>query len=153
MKSALAKTGQTMRLTPRRAVEAGIAVNEAALTQDEIRSAEKLLEQAFAPRAIPLYSPEERLVLAILAANFKWLQRARGKKSRKDVAAKAGARRDYVNFLLRYIVAKRYRKNPNSLATVMEIVDRLDSVGIEASEPTVRRDIHAALALGPLPTS
>ena len=34
----------------------------------------------------------------------------------------------------------------------MKIVDLLDGIGIEASDPQVRRDIHAALKLGPLPT-
>src|SRR5262249_43675163 len=104
------------------------------------------------PRAIPIYSPEERLVLAILAANYSRLQRARGKKSKGAAKAKAEHRRNHVNLLLRYVVDKRCRKNPNALATVMKIIDRLDEIGIEASEPQVRRDIHAALELGPLPT-
>jgi hypothetical protein len=34
----------------------------------------------------------------------------------------------------------------------MKIVEWLDEIGIEASESQVRRDIHAALKLGPLPT-
>ena len=46
--------------------------------------------------------------------------------------------------------AKRYREKPNELATVMKIIEWLDEIGIEASEPQVRRDIHAALNSGPL---
>jgi hypothetical protein len=125
---------------------------DAELTQAEIREAEKLLKRALRPRAIPIYSPEERLVLAILAANYSRLQHARGKKSKGAAKAKAEYRRNHVNLLLRYVVDKRCRKNPNALATVMKIIDRLDEIGIEASEPQVRRDIHAALKSGPLPT-
>ena len=125
---------------------------DAELTQAEIREAEKLLKRALQPRAIPIYSPEERLVLAILAANYSRLQHARGKKSKGAAKAKAEYRRNHVNLLLRYVVDKRCRKNPNALATVMKIIDRLDEIGIEASEPQVRRDIHAALKSGPLPT-
>ena len=125
---------------------------DAELTQAEIREAEKLLKRALQPRAIPIYSPEERLVLAILAANYSQLQRARGKKGRAAAKAKAEYRRNHVNLLLRYVVDKRYRKNPNTLATVMKIINWLGDIGIDASEPQVRRDIHAALELGPLPT-
>jgi hypothetical protein len=53
--------------------------------------------------------------------------------------------------LLRYVVEKRYRDNPKALKTVMKIIEWLDDIGIEASEPQVRRDINAALKLGPLP--
>jgi hypothetical protein len=123
-----------------------------ALTQAEIHAAETLIERALRPRVLPFYPPEERLVLAILAANFSQLQRARGKKSKGTAKAKAEYRRNHVNLLLRYVVGKRYRENPNSLATVMKIVEWLDGIGIEASEPQVRRDIHAALKSGPLPT-
>ena len=91
-------------------------------------------------------------MLAILVANYSQLQRARGKKSKGAAKAKAEYRRNHVDLLLRYVVDKRYRDDPTSLATVMKIVEWLDEIGIEASEPQVRRDIHAALKLGPLPT-
>ena len=130
-----------------------MSVKDAELTQGEIRVAARLVERALQPRGIPFYSPEERMVLAILAANYSLLQRGRGKKSKGAAKAKAEYRRNHVNLLLRYVVEKRYREHPNSLATVMKIVDCLDGTGIEASEPQVRRDIHTALKLGPLPTS
>jgi hypothetical protein len=54
--------------------------------------------------------------------------------------------------LLRYVIAQKYRDKPNSLETVMKIVEWLDTAcGIEASETQVRRDIHAVLELGTLP--
>ena len=124
----------------------------AGLTQAEIRAAEKLLLRALQWRGIPSYSPEERLVLAILAAHYSHLQRIRGKKSKGPQKKKAEYRRMHVNLLLRYVVAKKYRDDPKSLATVMNIVEWLDYNRIEASEPQVRRDINAALKLGPLPT-
>ncbi|HUZ32123.1 MAG TPA: hypothetical protein VMV19_08495 [Xanthobacteraceae bacterium] len=123
---------------------------KAVLTQPEIRAAEKLLERTLQPRAIPFYSPEERLVLAILAANYLLQQRVRGRRSIGAAKEKAKYREAHVNLLLRYVVDKKYRKDPTALATVMEIVKQLDEFGIEASEPQVRRDIHAALKLGPL---
>ena len=43
--------------------------NDAELYASRNTAAEKLLEHALASRGIPDYSPEERLVLAILAAN------------------------------------------------------------------------------------
>jgi hypothetical protein len=137
----------------RRAVAPGISAKDAkdVLTQAEIRAAEKLLEHTMRWRALPFYTWEERLVLAILVANHSRLQRARGKKSIGAEKEEAEYRRFHVNTLLRYVVKKRYRKNPTSLATVMEIVSRLDEFGIEASESQVRRDINAALKLGPLP--
>ena len=121
------------------------------LTPVEIRTAEILVERVLWPGPIP-YSPIERLALAILAVHLSQLQRARGKKSKGTAKAKAEYRRNHVNMLLRYVVEKRYREHPNSLATVMKIVDWLDGIGIQASEPQVRRDIHAALKSGPLPT-
>ena len=123
------------------------------LTPAEISAAEKLVTRALRPRALPLYSPEERSVLAILVSHLSLLQRARGKKSKGVAKMQAEYRRNHVNMLLRYVVDERYRKDPNSLATVMKIVDWLDQIGIEASEPQVRRDIREALKLGPLPTS
>jgi hypothetical protein len=123
-----------------------------ALTQPEIQAAERLLERTLQPRAIPVYSGEERMVLAILAANYSQLQRARGKRSRGTAKRQAEYRRNHVNLLLRYVVEKRCRQKPNSLATAMKIVEWLDEIGIEASETQVRRDIHAALKSGPLPT-
>lgn len=128
------------------------ANDDANLTPAEIREAEGLIERALQPRALPFYSPDERLVLAILTANLSRLQRARGKKSRRAAKQKAEYRRNHVNLLLRYVVEQRYRDAPKSLATVMKIIDWLDGIGIEASEPQIRRDIHSALKLGPLPT-
>ena len=122
------------------------------LTRAEIDKAETLIQRALRVQAIPVYSPEERFVLAILSANVRLLQRARGKKSGGAAKEQAAYRRSHVNILLRYVVEKRYSSNPTSLATVMKIVDWLDRTGIKASEPQVRRDIHAALKLGPLPT-
>ena len=47
---------------------------------------------------------------------------------------------------------KTIPKDPNSTQDGNEDIERLDGISIEASEPQVRRDIHAALKLGPLPT-
>ncbi len=151
MKPPLSRSSKTAKKHPL-AAEPGTSVKDAELTQVEIHEAEKLLERALRPRVIPFYSPEERLVLAILAANYSQLQRARGRKSKGAAKASAEYRRNHVNLLLRHVVEKRYREAPNSLATVMKIIDWLDGIGIEASEPQVRRDIHAALKFGPLPT-
>jgi hypothetical protein len=124
---------------------------DADLTPEEMRTAEALLDSALAPRALPYYSPTERLVLAILAANLSRQQRIRGKKSKNAEKLQAKNRRERVNLILRYVVEQKYRDDPNSLQTVMTIVDWLDAAcGIEASEPQVRRDIHAALKQGPL---
>ena len=129
-----------------------MSLNDAELTPAEIRIAEAILERALAPRALPAYSPDERLVLAILAANLTRQQRIRGKKSKSAEKLQAENRRNHVNLLLRYVVNQKCRDAPNSLQTVMTIVDWLDTAcGIEASEPQVRRDIHAALKQGPLP--
>ena len=122
------------------------------LTQAEIRAAKKLVERALRVQVLPVYSSDERVALAIVAAHQSLLQAVRGKKSRGPAKKKAEYRRNHVNLLLRYVVERRYRESPKSLATVMKIVDWLDSIGIEASEPQVRRDIHKALQLGPLPT-
>jgi hypothetical protein len=122
------------------------------LTQEEIRAAEKLIERTMRPRGVPHYSPEERLALAILAANYSLQQRARGKKSKSAAKKQAEYRRNHVNILLRYVVDKKYRQKPKTLATVMKIVGWLDDIGIEASDTQVRRDIAAALKAGPLPT-
>jgi bacterioferritin (cytochrome b1) len=78
----------------------------AELTPEEMRTAEKLVERALAWRALPDYSPTERLVLAILAADLsddpkslktvmeivKWLDEACGieaseAKVRRDIHA------------------------------------------------------------------
>ncbi len=136
----------------RLAAEPGMSVKVAELTQAEIRAAEKLIKRALQPRVLPFYRPEERLVLAILAANYSLQQSLRGRKSKGAAKKKAEYRRSHVNILLRYVVDKRCRENPNTTATVMKIVGWLDDIGIEASESQVRRDIHAALKLGPLPT-
>jgi hypothetical protein len=127
-------------------------VNDPELTREEIRAAAAILEGALAWRGLPDYSPEERLVLAILAANLTRQQSIRGKNSKNAEKLQAENRRKHVNLLLRYVVEKKCRDLPKSLATVMTIVDWLDQAcGIEASEPQVRRDISAALKLGPLP--
>jgi hypothetical protein len=124
----------------------------AELTPEEMRTAEKLVERALAWRALPDYSPTERLVLAILAADLSRQQSIRGQKGRIAAKQQAENRRQHVNLLLRYVVNQKYRDDPKSLKTVMEIVKWLDEAcGIEASEAKVRRDIHAGLELGPLP--
>lgn len=120
------------------------------LTRQEILAAEALIEIALRPRGIPVYDTDERLALAILVANYSLLQRARGKRSKSEAKKRAEYRRNHVNLLLRYVLEARYRNAPHSLSTVMKIVDWLDGIGIEASEPQVRRDIHAALKWGPL---
>jgi hypothetical protein len=134
----------------RQTTSASAAPVHARLTPDEIHAAEELIDRALRPRA--LYSTEERLVLAVLAANYSRLQRARGKKSKGQAKKDAEYRRNHVNLLLRHVVDQRYRNDPKSLATVMKIVEWLDKIGIEASEPQVRRDIREALKLGPLPS-
>jgi hypothetical protein len=138
----------------RLAAESGMSAKDAkaVLTQAEIRAAEKFLEHTLRWRALPVYTWEERFALAILTANYSLQQRVRGKKSIGAAKEKAEYRRNHVNLLLRYVVEKRYRDNPNSAATVMKIVEWLDDISIEASDPQVRRDIHAVLKLGPLPT-
>ena len=120
------------------------------LTRAEIRAAERLIERARQPRAVPHYSPEERLALAVLTADYSRLQRFRGAKSKGAAKEMAERRRMHVNALLRYVVGERYRKKPTALATIMKIVDWLDKIDIEASEPQVRRDIKEVLKLGPL---
>jgi hypothetical protein len=129
-----------------------MSLNDPELTAGEIRAAKAILERALAWRALPDYSPEERLVLAILAANLTRQQSIRGKKSKNALKRQTENRRQTVNLLLRYVVKQKCRDHPNSLETVMTIVDWLDAAsGIEASEPQVRRDIHAVLKQGPLP--
>ena len=152
MKSALSKKGKTGK--EHLDAEFSMSANDAkgVLTQAEIHAAKKLVERALQLRVLPFYSPEERLVLAILVANCSQQQRARGKKSKGAAKEQAKYRRNHVNMLLRYVVDKRYRGNPNSAMTVVKIIEWLDEIGIEASEPQVRRDIHAALKSGPLPT-
>jgi hypothetical protein len=133
--------------------ELGIASKGAELTQAEIYAAGKLIERALRPRVgYKVYPAEERGVLAILAAYHSQLQRARGKKSKGAAKKRAEYRRNHVDLLLRYVVGKKYREKPTELATVMEIIGWLDDIHIEASDPQVRRDIHAALKRGPLPT-
>jgi hypothetical protein len=122
------------------------------LTPEEMRAAEALLDSALAWRALPDYSPKERLVLALLATNLSRQQRIRGGKSKNAAKLKAENRRGHVNLLLRYVVDQKCRDNPTDLKTVMTIVDWLDTAcGIEATDVQVRRDIHAVLKLGPLP--
>lgn len=124
---------------------------DAELSPAEILAAERLLDRALAWRAIPDYSPEERWALAILVAD----QKARGKRSKSPAKQKAEYRRNQVNLILRYVVDKKHRRDAKaakSLNTIMTIIERLDGIGIEASETQVRRDIGAALDRGPLPT-
>jgi hypothetical protein len=80
-------------------------------------------------------------------------QKMRGKKSKSPEKRQAEYRRNRVNLLLRYVINKKYRRDEKvakSAKTIMAIIDWLDATGIEASETQVRRDIEAALALGPL---
>jgi hypothetical protein len=122
------------------------------LTPAEISAAARLLERTLRRRALPDYSPTERQVLAILAAYLSREQRIRGKKSRNADKLRVEDRIQKVNILLRWVVKQKYRDNPNSLQTVMEIVNWLDTAcNIQATEPQVRRDIHTALKQGPLP--
>jgi hypothetical protein len=122
------------------------------LTPAELRLGAALVESALKPRGvIPLYSPADRLVLAILAAHLSRQQSIRGKKSRSAPTRQVEGRRRSVNLLLRYVVGQKFRDDPASRRTVMEIVDWLDKAcGIQATEPQVRRDIHEALKLGAL---
>ena len=129
------------------------AAKRAGLTQAGITAAGKLVEQALHRRGYEYHSDEELGVLAILVAYHSYQQRARGKKGREAAKEQANYRRADVNFLLRFIVNKKYRQKPRSLATVMKIIDFLDGFEIEASEPQVRRDIRAILRIAPLPTS
>jgi hypothetical protein len=126
--------------------------NDPGLTPAEIRAAEKLIERALGPRAVPHYTSEERFALAVMAANYSKMQRARGAKSKGAAKDQAARRRGHVNLLLRHVVEERYRRKPATSATVMRIIDWLDQIGIEASEPQVRRDVKEALKQGPLPT-
>jgi hypothetical protein len=128
------------------------SLKHANLTQEEIASAEKLVIHALSWRGLGYFGYGARSVLAILAANYRLQQRARGKKSRGAAKERAELRRGRVNILLRYVVNKKYRERPTSSATIMEIIGWLDGLGDEASESQVRRDIHAALKRGPLPT-
>ena len=126
------------------------AAKGAGLTQAGVAAAGKLVEQALHSRGYEYYSDEELGVLAILVAYHSFQQRARGKKGRIAAKEKTSYRRDDVNFLLRFVVNKKYRQKPKSLGAIMKIIELLDEGGIEASETQVRRDIDAALKLGPL---
>jgi hypothetical protein len=133
----------------------GIAVHadHAGLSQAEIRSAERLVDSAMAPRALPFYTPEERMVLAILAADLSRRQRLRGSKSTSAAKRAAAFRRDRVNLLLRYVLEKKFRKTEQAATsnrTVMKLIEWLDETGIVATESQVRRDIHEVLKRGPL---
>src|SRR4051794_17458202 len=125
------------------------SAKDAELSSAEILAAKKLLDSALAPRGIPDYSPEERLVLAILVAD----QKARGAKSKGPAKRQAEYLRNQVNLILRYVVDKKYRRDDKvarSLKTVMAVIECLDESGIEASETQVRRAIGEALDRGPL---
>jgi hypothetical protein len=128
-------------------------VERAELSQAEIRSARRLIDLALAPRGLPFYSPEERMVLAILAADLSRQQGLRGKKSKSPAKREAAFRRDRVNLLLRYVVAKKFRKDQKAATsnrTVMEIMHWLDDLGMVANDTQIRRDIHEVLKRGPL---
>ena len=132
-------------------MSAGASVKDAQITQSDIRAAERIIEDALRPRALPIYPPDERFALAILAADSSRRQRINGIKGRAGAVAKAQYRKDHVNLMLRYVVDQKYRDDPKVLGTIMEIIRRLDEFGIEASDTQVRRDINASLKLGPLP--
>jgi len=134
------------------AKEADLAKN-AGVTLAEISAAGKLIKRAQRARALPTHSAEERLVLAILAANFSQQQSVKAKKRRAPDVAKVERRRYFVNGGLRHILNQKYRDDWKSSKTRMKIIEWLDKLGIEASDTQVRRDINAALKLGPLPTS
>src|SRR3954453_6006578 len=85
------------------------------LTSQEMRAAEALVDSALAWRALPDYSPRERMVLAILAADLSRQQRIRGGKSKNAAKLEAENRRERVNLLLRYVVPQACRDDPNSL--------------------------------------
>lgn len=128
-------------------------VKDAELTRAEIGFAKGLIVRALKPRFLPVYSTEERLVLAILTANLSLRLSTAGKKGGSARVTKTNYRKAHVNILLRYVIPKRYRdnNNANSLATRMKIIEWLEKIGIEASVSQVWRDIRAALKLG-LPT-
>ena len=130
-----------------------MSAKKAGLTPDEIRAGRQRIEQALKPRALPVYAAEERETLALLQADFSRRQSAKAKASRAPEVAQVTYRRNHVNMLLRYVVEKKYRKNPTSPATVMKIVNWLDGIGIEASSTQVRRDIVAVLKSEPLAPS
>jgi hypothetical protein len=119
------------------------------LTNAEVDAAERLLERALRWRGLPYYSAEERMALAILAAD----QRIKGRKGRLAAKKETEHRNIRVNLLLRYVIEPKFRcdeKTARSTRTVMEIIDWLDSTGMAASEPQVRRAIADALKQGPL---
>jgi hypothetical protein len=128
-----------------------LSAKDAGLTTEEIRAGRQRIEKARRPRALPVYSAEERQTLAILQAELARRQSAKGKASRTADVARVAYRRKHVNVLLRYVLDKKYREKPKSLGTVMKLIEWLDSIGIQASEPQVRRDIAAALESQPLP--
>jgi hypothetical protein len=128
---------------------------DAALTPAEQRAGRQRVEKALKPRtgALPVYSAEERQTLAILQADLGRRQSAKGKARRAADVAQVAYRRQRVNVLLRYVIEKKYRKDPTSAATIMKIVEWLDKIGMEASETQVRRDIAAILKSSPLASS
>ncbi len=130
-----------------------VDADQAELSQEEIRWAGRLLDRALAPRALPEYTAEERMVLAILSADLSRQQRLRGKKSTSAIKQAAAFRRNRVNLLLRYVLPKKYRSNKKAATsnrTVMKLIQWLDETGIVASDSQVRRDIHEALKRGPM---
>jgi len=127
--------------------------DHAGLSQAEIRSAGRLVDRALTERALPVYSWEERMVLAILVADLSRQQRLRGKKSTSAAKRDAAFRRDRVNLLLRYVLDKKFRKDERAATsnrTVMKLIQWLDDTGIVATDTQVRRDIHEVLKRGPL---
>ena len=119
-------------------------------TPAEVGAARDLITRAQRPRALPIYSAEEWNALVLVAANFSLRQGVKAKKGTALRCAVSNYRREHVNLLLRYVLPKRYRQRPNSLATRMRIVAHLDKCGITASETQVRRDINKSLKRGPL---
>jgi hypothetical protein len=127
--------------------------DHAGLSQAEIRSAGRLVDRALTERALPVYSWEERMVLAILVADLSRQQRLRGQKSTSAAKRDAAFRRDRVNLLLRYVLDKKFRKDERAATsnrTVMKLIQWLDDTGIVATDTQVRRDIHEVLKRGPL---
>jgi hypothetical protein len=123
-----------------------MGLKDAKLTTTELRNARKLVDKALAPRAIPVYSPEERKTLAILAADLSRRQHANGKNGRAAASAKTRQREARVSLLFWYVIDKKFRRNPTSAATRMEILRWLGETGIKANDTKVARDLRAALS-------
>ncbi|MCP4309480.1 MAG: hypothetical protein GY788_32315 [bacterium] len=121
--------------------------DKAQLTPCEERMGRHLVDSVHKTRdlGLPYYSDAERMTVAILRAELSRQQSIKGKKGRAKITAEVDFRRQRVNILLRYVIPQTYRDDPTSEKTVMYIVDFLDSLGMEASNTQVRRDIKWAL--------